>query len=196
MYTAVIEIQPIVHINGKDIEMISKQSINREKQTNLFGHVCQSKEMSEWFKKPPDFIGSVCSFQLWRQATVKKLLDLPGKYIAKYENQKNILFLQALIWLVDLPPLLTNQFSYSFALCFWRWRNTSPLRHARIMKYRVTESLKYEGSRIIGAGVIKDATIHSSVCWSYEPWSQHLKLQSQFNLVFFFQKIHIKYTYM
>lgn len=119
-----------------------------------------------------------------------------SKYIAKYENQKNILFLQALIWLVDLPPLLTNQFSYSFALCFWRWRNTSPLRHARIMKYRVTESLKYEGSRIIGVGVIKEATIHSSVCSSYEPWSQHLKLQSQFNLVFFFQKIHIKYTYM
>lgn len=47
LYTAVIEIQPIVHINGKDIEMISKQSINREKQTNLFGHVWQSKEMSE-----------------------------------------------------------------------------------------------------------------------------------------------------
>lgn len=118
-------------------------------------------------------------------------------YIAKCENFFFcFLFLQALIWLVDLPPLLTNQFSYSFALCFWRWRNTSPLRHARIMKYRVTESLKYEGSRIIGGGVIKEATIHSSVCWSYEPWSQHLKLQSHFNLVFFYQKIYIKYTCM
>lgn len=194
LYTAVIEIQPIVHINGKDIEMISKHSINREKQTNLFGHVCQSKEKSEWFQKASRFHWQCMLISALKTSNCEEITR--SKYIAKYENQKNILFLQALIWLVDLPPLLTNQFSYSFALCFWRWRNTSPLRHARIMKYGVTESLKYEGSRIIGAGVIKEATIHSSVCWSYEPWSQHLKLQSQFNLVFFFQKIHIKYTYM
>lgn len=71
LYTAVIEIQPIVHINGKDIEMISKQSINREKQTNLFGHVCQSKEMSEWFKSLQISLAVYAHFsiedkQLWR----------------------------------------------------------------------------------------------------------------------------------
>lgn len=36
LYTAVIEIQPIVHINGKDIEMISKQSELTERDRPIF----------------------------------------------------------------------------------------------------------------------------------------------------------------